>query len=184
MPSARSHHAQAKEMHALQLRTILQKLMLRGMLAPESATYISSLPPTTPMATTPLFTAAAISGGPPTLGSSLACNPSCSCGGGAATSPPCSVTIAGSAGAPPPQSFPQSLSTLGALPTNGLQAQLDALESGIFAPLAVGEGPPSPSPNDSVSATASAEKCACMVPCAHALPHLPPSHRVLCLFRV
>lgn len=40
---------QAKSMHALQLRTILMKLMLRGILAPESVSYISSLPPMTPI---------------------------------------------------------------------------------------------------------------------------------------
>jgi PAS domain S-box-containing protein len=40
---------QAKSTHALQLRTILMKLMLRGILAPESVSYISSLPPTTPI---------------------------------------------------------------------------------------------------------------------------------------
>ena len=33
----------------MQLRTILQKLTQRGLLAPESATYISSLPPATPI---------------------------------------------------------------------------------------------------------------------------------------
>jgi hypothetical protein len=40
---------QAKSTHALQLRTILMKLMLRGVLAPESVSYISSLPPITPI---------------------------------------------------------------------------------------------------------------------------------------
>jgi len=33
----------------MQLRTILTKLMLRGILAPESATYIASVPPATPI---------------------------------------------------------------------------------------------------------------------------------------
>jgi len=33
----------------MQLRTILMKLMLRGILAPKSASYISSLPPMTPI---------------------------------------------------------------------------------------------------------------------------------------
>jgi len=41
--------AQAKATHGMQLRSILMKLMLRGMLAPESANYISTLPPATPM---------------------------------------------------------------------------------------------------------------------------------------
>merc|ERR1712226_1456697 len=41
--------AQAKATHAMQLRSILMKLMLRGLLAPESASYISTLPPATPM---------------------------------------------------------------------------------------------------------------------------------------
>mmetsp|Transcript_5127 Transcript_5127/g.15630 ORF Transcript_5127/g.15630 Transcript_5127/m.15630 type:complete len:505 (-) Transcript_5127:599-2113(-) len=40
---------QAKSTHAVQLRTILMKLMLRGILAPESVSYISSLPPLTPI---------------------------------------------------------------------------------------------------------------------------------------
>ena len=40
---------QQKATHAVQLRTILQKLTMRGLLAPESAAYISSLPPQTPM---------------------------------------------------------------------------------------------------------------------------------------
>ena len=42
------HFQQAKAMHAVQLRTILQKLTLRGLLAPESASYISALPPSMP----------------------------------------------------------------------------------------------------------------------------------------
>ena len=42
------HFQQAKAMHTVQLRTILQKLIQKGLLAPESAAYISSLPPATP----------------------------------------------------------------------------------------------------------------------------------------
>ena len=47
--------SQAKATHALQLRTILQKLISRGLLAPESASYISALPPTTPIAQAPPY---------------------------------------------------------------------------------------------------------------------------------
>jgi len=39
--------AQAKATHAMQLRSILMKLLLRGMLPPESISYLSALPPAT-----------------------------------------------------------------------------------------------------------------------------------------
>lgn len=44
---------QAKATHTMQLRSILMKLMLRGMLAPESVSYISAMPPATPMLPVP-----------------------------------------------------------------------------------------------------------------------------------
>jgi len=40
---------QIKSAHAAQIRTILTKLMLRGLLTPESASYLSALPPATPL---------------------------------------------------------------------------------------------------------------------------------------
>ena len=41
---------QVKAAHALQMSTILTKLTLRGLVTPESAAYISTLPPQTPLA--------------------------------------------------------------------------------------------------------------------------------------
>lgn len=40
---------QVKNAHAIQMRTILTKLTLRGMLTPESASYLAALPPSSPM---------------------------------------------------------------------------------------------------------------------------------------
>jgi len=40
---------QARAIHAVQLRTVISKLTVRGLLSPDSASYISSLPPATPM---------------------------------------------------------------------------------------------------------------------------------------
>ena len=40
---------QSKAVQSMQLRIILQKLIARGLLAPESANYISSMPPQTPI---------------------------------------------------------------------------------------------------------------------------------------
>ena len=39
---------QVKQAHALQIRTILRKLTLRGVLTPESASHLSALPPSIP----------------------------------------------------------------------------------------------------------------------------------------
>jgi len=42
-------HAEAKLTHSVQMRTILTTLVRRGLLAPESATYVALLPPATPI---------------------------------------------------------------------------------------------------------------------------------------
>ena len=39
---------QVKQAHTLQIRTILRKLTLRGVLTPESASHLSALPPSVP----------------------------------------------------------------------------------------------------------------------------------------
>lgn len=97
---------QAKATHAMQLRTILMKLMLRGVLAPESVGYISSLAPQTPMLP-------------------VAPYPTSRAGGGGSGSSPSASWMDGAA----------SLPAGGRCPSiEGLQAQLDALEAGL-APL-------------------------------------------------
>jgi hypothetical protein len=188
---------QAKETHAWQLRVILQKLTLRGLLAPESASYISSLPPATPMRTVnPGFTGhsmglGSVSGGASGLG---VYGPTGTLGGGgslphgsAATSAaaphasaalstqpdrrgthgicggvlagPLAADLSALAGGLPlgfsgsalgrlPPSLaggPSGTPTVGSMSHDGLQAQLDALEAGLFAPLS------SHSPNDGQS---------------------------------
>ena len=47
------HFQQVKAAHAMQIRTILTKLTLRGIVTPESAAYISTLPPHTPLNSPP-----------------------------------------------------------------------------------------------------------------------------------
>ena len=114
---------QAKATHAMQLRTILMKLMLKGVLAPESVGYISSLAPQTPMLP---------------VGATAAAAPYPTCrgpGGGGGAVPP----QAGYNGTAAPSATGWmdggGVASGGRCPSiEGLQAQLDALEAGL-APL-------------------------------------------------
>ena len=119
-------------MHAIQLRTILTKLTLRGLLAPESAAYISSLPPATPMVP--------LDGG----GNAALPPPLADVGGPSGLAAPAAAAAAAAAGygagapaaahaMPPPVDFGASGFRVGSRSLEGLhfQAHLDALEAGI-----------------------------------------------------
>ena len=142
------HFQQAKAMHAVQLRTILHKLTMRGLLAPESAAYISSLPPATQNGQQVGGLASGFAGLPTALPTGLATGLS---GGG-----PNALGGLASSGLPDlgssiasalPVAFPTGLGGagggLGGVPIgrashDSLQAQLDALEAGLLAPLSSG----------------------------------------------
>ena len=102
---------QQKATHAVQLRTILQKLTMRGLLAPESAAYISSLPPQTPMGNGPVGNVPGVGGMP---GQNLPGMQNMDLSALAY-----SGALQGNLG--------------GGNPSNALQAQLDALEAGLLA---------------------------------------------------
>lgn len=125
------HFHQAKATHAVQLRTILQKLTMRGLLAPESASYISSLPPATPLPGGPLPPNAAAPVGFPGM--------PCSAPGMASSmngSMPSALT-ADLLSMP----FPTAMLGNARASHDSLQAQLDALEAGLLAPLSSSAGP-------------------------------------------
>lgn len=156
------HFQQAKAMHMMQLRNILQKLTMRGLLAPESAAYISSLPPTTPMGPMPTLPGA-LPGGFPTsmplatptplalsaLAGGLGGLPGGSMLGGSL--PGAGSDLLGGLGGSCAPNFGGAGGGLGGLPFacgnlfggggrgagphDSLQAQLDALEAGLMAPL-------------------------------------------------
>ena len=69
---------QTRAVQSVQLRTILSKLMLRGLLSPESANYISSLPPASTLSSAGGM--GGMSGGMPTTG--MAYGAGCFNGGG------------------------------------------------------------------------------------------------------
>jgi len=125
---------QAKATHASQLRTILMKLTLRGLIAPDGASYISALPPVTPMfppSTTPPAAYASRFGCGNNLGN-LGLDPSISRNySGFNYDRQLTTLEPASRGIAQPGLHP------GATPGNrlpafdGLQAQLDALEAGL-----------------------------------------------------
>lgn len=110
---------QAKATHAMQLRTILTKLMLRGILAPESASYISALPPVTPIlpAQSPYAPLGPVGAGPAYAAPAA--------GGGGMLG----GMFSGFGG-----------QVVRCISSEGLQAQLDALEAGL-SPLTSGAFP-------------------------------------------
>jgi len=135
---------QAKLTHAMQLRTILTKLMLRGILAPESATYIASVPPATPIPPEVVRSLVAAPGATlPATAAAAAAQFGSTSRSPAAVVPPSVVaslglgssglSAAGLGGQAPVAPRPQSV--------ENLQAQLDALESGL-APLHGGVAAP------------------------------------------
>ena len=116
---------QAKATHAMQLRTILMKLMLRGVLSPDNASYISTLPPITPMLPLGGVGAPAMYNAPPRRATATAPRQG---GNGAGSSSwfDSQLTVGGQQGAPAPS---------GGQTVESLQLQLDTLEAGL-APLA------------------------------------------------
>jgi len=132
------HFQQAKAMHSVQLRTILQKLVVRGLLNPESAAYISSLPPATPLPGQTIGAQASfpgLPGGMPPAHAPAAGGASTTAGllpgGPTSLSPgPSAAELAATLNLP----FPGG-GLLGRGTHDALQAQLDALEAGLLAPL-------------------------------------------------